>query len=137
MIRGNEDHINQLELSDLIGMTLRKATTADGALLLETIDGRLISFDTVSDCCNYGELTDVCGDLADLVGTPIVRAECPSSDDPVYPVVPLKAEVDKAQESETWTFLILGTTRGTVTIRWYGTSNGYYCEDVVMSELPQ
>ena len=64
---------------------------------------------------------DVCGDVADLIGSPIVRAESPSNDD-MGQVKPDGEGVD----SWKWTFYILGTAKGTVTIRWLGESNDYY-----------
>ena len=70
-------------------------------------------------------LEDINGDLEDLLNSPIVIAECivqekefDSDDD------------DDDEDSETWTFYKIGTNKGIVTLRWYGTSNGYYSESV-------
>lgn len=72
------------------------------------------------DCCASCDIEDVCGDLQDLVGSPIVMAEASTnSDAPKEGTTP---------DSFTWTFYKFATTKGYVTIRWYGESNGYYSE---------
>lgn len=77
------------------------------------------------DCCASCVIEDVVGDLQDLVGSPIVRAEENGSEE-VEPEQP--KDQHYVDDSFTWTFYRIGTIKGTVVIRWYGSSNGYYSE---------
>lgn len=81
-------------------------------------DGRRFSLLHQQNCCEGVFIEDIEGDLDDLVGLPLTMAEGTSQVDP------------DAEESGTWTFYRLATARGYVTIRWYGSSNGYYSESV-------
>jgi hypothetical protein len=78
------------------------------------------------DCCESVLIEDICGDLNDIVGTPILIAY-ESADTDVFTTNP---EAEKGAESFTWTFYRISTIKGSVVIRWYGESNGYYSESV-------
>ena len=91
-------------------------------------DGEKYSMEYFGECCASCSIEDIAGDTADLIGT-IVRAEDPSSLDNFNENDEAKAAHGGYEpDSFTWTFFIVGTTKGTVTIRWYGSSNGYYSE---------
>lgn len=78
------------------------------------------------DCCEEVWLEDIIGDLDDLVGSPILKAE-KRTDENLPPV-------ENSDFSYTWTFYEFATIKGSVTLRWFGTSNGYYSEDVDVEE---
>lgn len=74
------------------------------------------------DCCASCSIEDICGNVVDLINSPILKAEEVSSNDN-----PPGIEVEY-QDSFTWTFYHISTARGTVSLRWYGGSNGFYSE---------
>ncbi len=76
------------------------------------------------DCCESVGIEDVCGDLQDLIGLPLLLVEESSNrTDPPH-------EDHDKHGTYTWTFYRFATVKGYVTIRWYGESNGYYSESV-------
>jgi hypothetical protein len=79
------------------------------------------------DCCESVTVEDVIGDLNDLIGSPILKAEeVTSKTDPDD-----KPNMERCGgDSFTWTFYHFATVKGYVTIRWYGSSSGYYSERV-------
>lgn len=116
------DYYNEA-LSELIGKTL-SAVTRNGneSIDFEAATGERWRMHHVQDCCEGVSIEDVVGDLDDLVGAPIAQAEvATNSDSP-------KSEGGYTDESHTWTFYKPATAKGYVTIRWYGSSNGYYSE---------
>lgn len=78
------------------------------------------------DCCEGVYIDDICGDLDDLIGSPVVRATKDTNEDEN----PKGVKIPEYQDSFTWTFYNIATAKGHVTIRWYGESNGYYSESV-------
>lgn len=118
-----------MDFAELKGMTLTRAEKiGEDRIELDAVDGRRFLLSHSQDCCESVSVEDICGDLADLVGTPILVAEESTSEQP-----PEGAE--KADDEDLWTFYKLDTVKGGVTIRWHGSSNGYHSVSVDFTEL--
>ena len=81
-------------------------------------------------CCENVFIEDLCGDLKDLENVPIFMAEESSED--IEPSDP-----NFSSEYCGYTFYRFWTMKGSVVIRWQGSSNGYYgisvsCDHVVI-----
>jgi hypothetical protein len=119
-----------MSVSDLVGLTMTRVTVhtpirfggqrflGDNEVRFESSDGRVFRLYHSQDCCENVDVEDICGDIEDLVGAPILMAEESTSED------------SDGCESKTWTFYKFATMKGYVTIRWLGESNGYYSESV-------
>lgn len=117
-----------MNFSDLQGMTLTKVEQiGDDEIRFVTDDGRAFKLHHYQDCCESVVVEDICGDLADLIGTPILLAEEAESDEP--------PEGCQRIEEDLWTFYKLRTIKGSVDIRWHGSSNGYYSVSVNFDEM--
>lgn len=112
---------------ELLGHTLSGVENLNDAELVFTLEnGDKYKLYHDQDCCESVTIDDICGDLSDLVGVPLLMAEEVSSDTKPDDV----PEPEYSDDSETWTFYKLATIKGYVTVRWYGSSNGYYSESV-------
>lgn len=125
---------HEVEFETLKGETIKAVNNLyDNSLgetiLFETISGRIFLMYHNQDCCESVYIEDICGDLDDLIGSPLLMAEEIDNDDSYS--LPDK----DGDASETWTFYKLATEKGYVTIRWYGSSNGYYSESVDFMEF--
>ncbi len=117
------------DISILMGLTLTEIVREPGrrgseSLTFKTSD-RTFVMNHCQDCCEDVHIEDICGELSDLIGSPITLAEESTNKD---------NKPDDADDEFIWTFYRLGTAKGTVVIRWYGSSNGYYGVDVDVYE---
>ena len=103
---------------------LKFPTEGDGEIRFHTSCGRVFRMYHEQDCCEGVLIEEIIGDLRDLLNTPVVSVTMEEgeskSDDVSY---------------DQWTFYNFRTHKGTVTIRWYGTSNGYYSTSVSFAEV--
>jgi hypothetical protein len=118
--------------SDLIGKTITEITgmeVGSEEITITCDSGQKYRMDHYQNCCETVQVEDVCGDVSDLIGSPILQAEESTSEE--HP----EGVTKKYDDSFTWTFYRIATIKGSVVIRWYGESNGYYSERVDFEEV--
>ena len=124
------------DISVLIGKTITEITGDVGSeeIRFDCSDGTSYRMIYYPDCCAGCDIEDITGDLADLIGSPIVGAREESNSDEPKPA-PTDGSYHYQDESFTWTYYIIQSGKGAVTIRWYGSSNGYYSESATFEEV--
>lgn len=115
------------EFADLRGKTLTaiEAVVGGDEIVFRCTDGSVYRQSHSQDCCESVTVEGIVGDLADMIGSPILFAEESRSD----------AKPGQVSESGTWTFYKLATEQGWLDIRWLGQSNGYYSESVDFEQV--
>jgi hypothetical protein len=115
---------NDVPFDSLKGKVLTKIENTTEEIKFFVDDGSEYTQYHSQCCCEDVSVEDICGNFDDLIGEPILDArEETSKENPT-------GITKEYQDSFTWTFYILETIKGSVTIRWYGESNGYYSESV-------
>lgn len=111
----------EIEFSKLTGKiikTIHGAEPGSDEILISCEDGAIFRLYHRQDCGESVYVEDIDGTPVDLHGAFVSLAE----------------EVSQQNKlnygTETWTFYKIQTPKGDLTIRWYGSSNGYYSESV-------
>ncbi|MCS0827425.1 hypothetical protein NX029_26275 [Cytobacillus firmus] len=102
------------------GTVFTKIEKFDDEIHFHTSEGEKHVMKHFQDCCESVYVEDIVGDLEDLLNSPILLSE-ESGESGVN---------GDWGDTYTWTFYKFATIKGSVTIRWYGNSNGYYSESV-------
>ena len=125
--------MNDIKFKALLGKTCEKIERIEsdedgnGRIIFTAIGGHEYHLYHERDCCETVTIKDICGDIDDLMGAPIIEAEEVINKQREY-------EEDHEDRTSTWTFYKLSTIKGSVTINFLGESNGYYCERVSFGE---
>ena len=130
-------------IKELIGQTIIEfIISLDETEIYITTQANEYKMHHIRDCCESVYVEDIVGDVNDILNTPILNAEEISYDNVEYdPETPeeiahqvkrklLGQDNLSIEDSFTWTFYKIDSNKGGITIRWYGSSNGYYSESV-------
>jgi hypothetical protein len=110
-------------------------------------NGETVRMAHEQDCCELVYISDICGDIKDLIGSPLLQAEESKSDmvgflteegkynwvEHIYSEEEKQRKIESNEYDEWtlyWTFYKFATIKGYVTIRWNCSTNSCYSTDV-------
>lgn len=113
---------NSDSFGKLVDCVIVKVTEVNNdSVEFELQDGRKAVLYHQQDCCESVYLEATIGNVDDIMNSPVLRV---SEED--YDGGP----ESEYEESYMWSCFRVGTAKGSVLFRFYGSSNGYYSEDV-------
>ena len=120
--------MKMITINDLVGKTLKSIRIENDNTEIHFVcdDGTNYLMYHSQDCCENVYISDINGNLDNLIGTPILRFEEKTT----------KGGPNEYSNycSATWTFYTIITNKGYVDIRWVGESSGDYSEKVDFDE---
>lgn len=111
-----------MDVSVLIGRTFDSVVNSGNEILFISYSDMNYRMTHEQNCCEHVYIEDIDNDLSVLEGTPILEASEETG------------EIPDCFEYGMWTFYKFRTSKGHVTIRWNGQSNGYYSVGVEISK---
>ena len=124
----------------MVGVTMDSVVATRGEEVDDTLvftgGGFTFTFYHSQDCCEIVTIEDIVGDLEDLVGSPILMAESVDNDGGDNAGLPEEVKDGPPDDRQEWTFYKFATAKGFVTVRWFGSSNGYYSTVVSFEKRP-
>lgn len=121
-------YATRVPFSDLEGKTIHSIKQSKEEIVFECVGGYTYKMYHNQDCCESVYIEDIDGNLQELVGEKVITAYESTNQD-------LPAIDPRYDDSYTWTFYTIRTNKDSLTIRWYGTSNGYYSESVDFEQI--
>jgi len=114
-------YIYQPYLDEMLEQVFTKVWVTDNkdSLIFENEKAQYV-FSHLQDWCESVYVDEVIGDLSDLENLPLLVSRLDTNSD----------DTNLNGGSYTWTFYSFATFKGYVTVRFLGTSNGYYSEEV-------
>lgn len=126
---------NSCDFKDLEGHTIISAEgfeVGSREIIFNCEDGSKFRMHHYQDCCEGVDVNDIVGDIDELIGATVLSAEESENCDHLERKNgPLLHEDD----SFTWTFYKIRTSKGYIDIRWLGESNGWYSESVCFEKM--
>lgn len=112
-----------MQFECLLGQTIKKVIEDGYTVEFATTNSKYLM---THEQCSSEEvwLEDVTGDWDDVIGCPITLAEEVSGEFPL----------ENSEDLE-WTFYKLGTSKGSVTLRWGCYTDTYYSTDVSLLKI--
>lgn len=111
-------------LDKIKGLIVNKIQESGDELYFYTSCGKIFYMYHSQSCCENVYIDQIDGDLSDLLNNELLLAEEVSNE---------ITQNNTAEEE--WTFYKFATIKGYVTIKWLGTSNGYYSTSVSFEEI--